>query len=233
MKIKYHEGIYYPSDRTELEELTKVDDIKDAASVIIVPHMALSLASPLLKRAFSHFGSPDRVIILSPLHSGRLESDGESCFFEGEENRELGLITLGAKRAEYYAEEEAGAEILIPFINKRAPFAIIYTDIRTARESRVLASFLKENSTSETLFIISTNFSPACTRIEEADEWLERGTAALQNGENVLDTMNRHLTYLCARGAVDAVDRVVSGEWILEESEKGKTTAHAVMWKRK
>ena len=233
MKLKYHEGIYYPSDRTELKELTKVDDIKDAASVIIVPHMALSLASPLLKRAFSHFGSPDRVIILSPIHSGRLESDGESCFFEGEENRELGLITLGAKRAEYYAEEEAGAEILIPFIGNRAPFAIIYTDIRTARESRVLASFLKENSTSETLFIISTNFSPACTRIEEADEWLERGTAALEKGENVLDTMNRHRAYLCARGAVDAVDRVVSGEWILEESEKGKTTAHAVMWKRK
>ena len=233
MKIKYHEGIYYPSDRAQLEELTKVDEKKDAASAIIVPHMALSLASPLLKKAFCHFGSPDRVIILSPIHSGRLESDRNFCFFEGEENRELGLITLGAKRAEYYAEEEAGAEILIPFINKRAPFAIIYTDIRTARESRELASFLNENSTSETLFIISTNFSPACTRIEEADEWLERGIEALENGENILDSMNRHRAYLCARGAVDAVDRVRSGEWILEESEKGKTTAHAVMWKRR
>ena len=233
MKIKYHEGIYYPSDRTELEELTRVDEKKDAASAIIVPHMALSLASPLLKKAFSHFGTPDRVIILSPIHSARLESDKNYSFFEGVENRELGLMTLGAKTAEYYAEEEPAAEILIPFIKDKAPFAVIYTDIRTARESRELASFLKENSTSETLFIISTNFSPACTRIEEADEWLERGTAALQNEENVLDTMNRHLTYLCARGAVDAVDRVVSGKWILEESEKGKTTAHAVMWKRK
>ncbi len=233
MKLKYHEGIFYPSDRKELEELTRVDDVKEPASCLIVPHMALPLASPLLKKAFSHFGNPDRVIILSPIHSGRIGSDGDFSFFEGVGNRELGLITLGAETAEYYAEEEPGAEILIPFIRDRAPFAVIYTDIRTARESRELASFLNKNSTSETLFIISTNFSPASARIEEADEWLDRGIEALEKGENVLDTMNRHKAYLCARGAVDAVDRVRGGVWIPEAEERGKTTAHAVMWKRK
>lgn len=233
MKIRYHEGIYYPSDKKELDDLSRLDEIKEAASSLIVPHMALPYASNLLKSAFSHFGSPDRVIILSPIHSGRLGSDRDSCFFEGVPNTELGLVPLGAKTAEYYAEEEPAAEILVPFIRNRVPYAVIYTDIRTARESKELAAFLRKNSTPQTLFIISSNFSPACSTIQEADEWLEKGIRTLENGDSILDSMNRHAVYLCARGAIDAVDRITQGEWILEAEEKGRTTAHAVMWKKK
>ncbi len=236
MRIRYHEGIYYPADKDKLKSLITPIEKGDAASALIVPHQALFLSSPLLKKAFSHFGSPSSVVILSPIHAGRLESDRAFCFFEGEENREEGIVALGEKSAEYYAEEEAGAEILLPFIRSLSPsvpVSIIYTDIRNAKESRALSSFLSERTSPDTLFIISTNLSSLCSTIEECGEWMERAVEALVSGENILDCGNRNRVHICARGAVDSINRIVGGEWILEDKKDGETTAHAVLWKRK
>ncbi len=236
MKIRYHEGIYYPSDKEELDVLMSEIERKDAASAIIVPHQALFLSSPLLRNAFSHFGNPERVVILSPLHSGRLESDRAFSFFEGEENGEEGIVTLGARKAEYYAEEEAGAEILLPFIRKLSPsvpVSIIYTDIKAARESRDLESFLSSHTSPDTLFIISTNLSSVCSTIDECEEWRKRAVEALEKGENILDLTHRNRVHICARGTVDTINRIVKGPWIHAVSGNGETTAHSVLWKRK
>ncbi len=236
MKIRYHEGIYYPGDKDEIEKLVTPIKKGAAASALIVPHQALYLSAPLLRKAFSHFGDPSSVVILSPIHAGRLEKDRDYSFFEGDENTADGIVKLGAATAEYYAEEEAGAEILLPFIrtlSPSVPVSIIYTDIRNAKESRALSSFLSEKTSPDTLFIISTNLSPVCSTIEECREWMERAAVALESGENILDCTNRNRVRICARGAVDSINRIVSGEWILEDKKNGETTAHAVLWKRK
>ena len=236
MKTRYHEGIYYPGKGEELENLTSPIGKAEAASALIVPHQALFLSAPLLRCAFSHFGSPSHVVILSPLHSGRLESDSSFSFFEGEENNEEGIAALGARKAEYYAEEEAGAEILLPFIHKLSPsvpVSIIYTDIRTARESRELSTFLLSHTSPDTLFIISTNLSAVCSTIVECEEWRERAERALEDGENILDCTHRNRVHICARGAVDSINRIVNGPWIYAMSGKDETTAHCVLWKRK
>lgn len=236
MRIRYHEGIYYPQDKDELERLTGGIEKKEEASAIIVPHQALLLSAPLIRTAFSHFGNPDRVIILSPLHSGRIESDREFSFFEGDGNREENIIELGARKAEHYAEEEAGAEILLPFIHRLSPssqISIIYTDIRNAGESKALAKFLSEHRTPDTLFLISTNLSGVCTTIEECGEWKKRAIEALESGECILDLIHRNRVHICNGGAVDSVSRILPGKWIMEGEGKNETTAHAVLWKKK
>lgn len=236
MKIRYHEGIYYPAEKEKIESLVSPIEKTEAASALIVPHQALHLSAPLLRKAFSHFGEPSSVVILSPIHAGRIESDRDCSFFEGDENSHDGIVKLGAATAEYYAEEEAGAEILLPFIrflSPSVPVSIIYTDIRNAKESRALSAFLSERTSPDTLFIISTNLSGVCSTIEECREWMERAIEALGKGENILDCTNRNRVHICAGGAVDSINRIVSGQWILDEKKDGETTAHAVLWKEK
>ncbi len=234
MKIKYHEGIFYPSDRDKLSSLIHPVEKKEEARAVIVPHREMNMCAELLRKAASHFGSPDLVIILSPIHSGRIAGDSNYSFFEGEENEEEGIITLGAKKSEWYAEEEPAAEILLPFIHEycpSTPVAIIYCDITKATESRELASFLKEHSTPDTLFIISTNLSGICSSIEERDSYMENAVNALTNGENILDLTNKNRVRICAKGAVDSINRIIRGEWKLDSTSSSDTTAYAVLWK--
>ncbi len=234
MKMKYHEGIFYPSDKTELDSLVSREKEKERAKALIVPHASLHLVKDLISKAFSHVSFPDRIIILSPIHSGRTESDNAHSFFEGEENKDLKLIYLGAKKSEWYAQEEPGAELLLPFIEKYAPdaeVAVIYTDIRNAKESRELSSFLVKNKTPDTLFIISTNLSPVERTIEKVKEWGDSALEALTSGLNILDLYNRNKVKLCARGAVDSINRIVDGEWKIEAEESGNGVFHAVLWK--
>ncbi len=234
MKVKYHEGIFYPSDRAELDKLINRPEEKETAKAIIVPHASLPLVSALLGKAFTHVGTPERIIILSPIHSGRTESDSGYAFFEGDENKDIKLVYLGAKKSEWYAEEEPGAEILLPYIEKYAPsssVAIIYTDIKTAAESKALSAFLKEHKTPDTLFIISTNLSAVERTMEEAESWGKSGVEALVNGENILDLYNRNKVRLCARGALDSINRIVEGKWKLEAEENSNCVYRAVLWK--
>ncbi len=232
--MKYHEGIFYPSDKTELDLLISRGEEKERAEALIVPHATLTIVKDMISKAFSHVSNPERIVILSPIHSARTESDRDFSFFEGDENKDINLIYLGAKKSEWYAQEEPGAEILLPFIEKYAPHAevaIIYTDIRNAGESKALSSFLKKNKTPDTLFIISTNLSPVESTIEKAEEWGKRALIALKEGENILDLYNRNKVKICVRGAVDSINRIVDGEWKIEVEESGNGVFRAVLWK--
>ncbi len=233
MKRKYHEGIFYPEGE-KLNSYIQGIERKEAASALIIPHQALFLSYPLIRAAAAHIASPDLVVILSPIHSGRTDGDREYSFFEGEENKEYGIIALGAKKSEWYAEEESAAEIILPYINYYAPqakIAIIYTDIRNSLESHALSSFLKKTTNTKTLFIISTNLSSLSDTIEKADEEGKKAVQALQNGDNILDMMNKNKIHLCARGSIDSINRIVKGEWKLEELKCGEKVSHGVLWK--
>ncbi len=233
MKKRYHEGIFYPADGDKLKTLISPIEKKEGARALIVPHQELTLSSPLLRAAASYFGSPSLIVILSPLHSGRMESDRDFSFFEGEENKSENLINLGAEIRECYAEEEPSAEILLPFIHEYCPgasVAVVYTDIRTAKESKELSSFLKKTE-KNTLFIISSNLSGICSSVEEAERYGKRAMDALMNEENILDLTHRNIVKICASGAVDSINRLIRGGWKPVEIKKGETTVHGVFRK--
>ena len=234
MRMKYHEGIFYPSDKEELDKIVNRPEVKERAKALIVPHASLTLVSDMINKAFSHVGNPERIIILSPIHSGRTESDSDYSFFEGDENKDINLIYLGAKKSEWYSQEEPGAEILLPAIEKYTPsasIAIVYTDIKNARESKELSVFLKEHKTPDTLFIISTNLSEVEYTMEEAESWGKSAVTALENGENILDLYNRNKVRLCARGTIDSVNRIVDGKWKIEAEDNSNNVYRAVLWK--
>ena len=172
------------------------------------------------------------MIILSPLHSGRITP---SFFAEGEILPSSNMVSLGLETVEAYAEEEPGAEIIVPYIEKYMPHAswsVIYADIKSANESKRLAEVLKKYNTPSTLFIISTNLSPLSLTYEECREWREKAKSLLLSSGPVLDSVNHHMVSFCGAGIVDSLERVEKGKWKWIMDEEGdSTTAHSLLVK--
>lgn len=237
MKKKYHTGIFYPSNKETLDSIIEgVEKRDERPSAMIMPHSDFLSSSSLLKKAFSFIKDKDYclVIILSPIHSKRRKEDASFSFFEGEENIEATVVHLGAEIREYYAEEESAGEILLEYIKRCVPgckTAVIYTDILKAKESRDLSAFLSKYNNTKTLFIISTNISAVNDKEEERRMDGERALSALENGENILDLTNKNKVHICARGAVDSVNRIIKGGWKSVALEDYGSVLHAVLWK--
>ena len=233
MKTRYHEGIFYPEDKEELDSLIGDVIIDKTAKALILPHASLKSIAPLLREGFSYTKDKERVIILSPLHSHRAQGE-KVFFFEGEILPSSKMFHLGAEIKEMYAEEEPGAEELIPFIEKylkNKEWAVLYCDIKSSQESKRLASFLSEYNTPSTLFIVSTNLSPKCNKTEECEMWRESAKKALEEGKELLDKANKHIVSFCGVGITDALERLIPGGWKSVSDNKDETTAHSLLIK--
>lgn len=234
MRIRYHEGIYYPQEKEKLDEMIGAFIPEKESKAIILPHQSLQRSLPLLKEAFNYAKSKDRIIILSPLHNGRME-DSASFFFEGELLENSHMFHLGAPVNDSFAEEEPSGELLLPLLERVLPeaaFAIVYLDIRNAKESKAFASFLKKYNTPSTLFLISTNLSPKCNTKEECEEYRKNAIHLLEGEDrSILDTMNRKEIAMCGGGIVDALDRIIPGRWKHIASDSDTYTAHSVLIK--
>ena len=233
MKRLYHEGIFYPSDKDELDKLLGNVTEEEEAKVLLLPHQSLKRCSALIQEGFRFAKGKDRVVILSPLHSGRI---GDAFFAEGDVLPASNMVSLGLEKVEAYAEEEAGPEILVPFIEKYMPnalWSVVYADIRNAGESKRFSEFLKSINTPSTLFIISTNLSHLSATKEECIEWRERAKSALlSNNVPLLDSINRRQVSFCGGGIADSVQRVFKGKWRWIMDEDGDTTtAHSLLVK--
>lgn len=230
MKIKYHEGIYYPESKEELDKLTKIEK-KGEAKAIIVPHQVLSLSHLLISEGLAYAGEPNRIIIISPLHKGRVREDSAYSLFEGEILPSSSMFSLGLKKSEYYAEEEAGAELLLPFIERNFPsvsFAIIYADIITAKESKALSELIKKEDHDNTLFIISSNITQKCSNHEEMMNNSKINLDAILNQKQLLDSVNKGRIKFCGATIVDSINRALGGKWKLVMEEEGDVeTKHA------
>ena len=53
MKTKYHEGIFYPEDKTELDSLLGNVNVDKTASALILPHASLKTIASLVREGFS------------------------------------------------------------------------------------------------------------------------------------------------------------------------------------
>lgn len=236
MLIRYHKGIFYPDNVTDIIASFSKDEKKERARAVIVPHARFSYIETLLEALLSHIsGEYSNVIVLSPLHSGRLLDDKSYSFFEGEENSKENIIYLGARKNESYAEEEAGAEMLVDLLHfalPNTPISIIYGDIKTAKESKELSSFLLKHSSPSTLFIISTNLSPLCTKVEDMTSYKLSALKALETTPFLLDLMNKKEIYLCGGGLVESVNRIIDGKWHFDcEREEDNVVSHCLLWK--
>ena len=233
MKMKYHEGIFYPENKEELDALRGEGIIDKTARALILPHASLKSIAPLLALGFSFSKDKERIIILSPLHSHKAE-DEKAFFFEGELLPSSNMVNLGAEIREMYAEEEPGPEELVPFIEKYAKdkeWAVLYCDIKSASESKRLATFLSPYNTSSTLFIVSTNLSPTCNSIEECEMYRNSAKEVLKSGKEILDKANKHIVSFCGVGIVDALERLIPGGWECVLDNKNETTAHSLLVK--
>ena len=233
MKERYHQGIFYPEGEA-LSSLVGEIKKEGRAKALILPHAELKRCASLYREGFSYTEGKDRVIILCPLHNGRMEGE-KDFFFEGEVLPQSQMVHLGAEVNEAYAEEEPSGETISAFIEKAMPeasYAIIYCDIKTAAESKKLSSFLKKNDSPSTLFIISTNLSPKCAKKEEAEEWRERAKEALIDCSLILDKANHHKLSFCGSGIIDAFERAFGGGWKhLADCVDDSTTAHSLLIK--
>ena len=54
MKMKYHEGIFYPEDKTELDSLLGNVNVDKTASALILPHASLKTIASLVRKGFSY-----------------------------------------------------------------------------------------------------------------------------------------------------------------------------------
>lgn len=233
MKMKYHEGIFYPQDKEELNSLLGDGMATKKAKALLVPHASLKIIASLIREAFSYTKDKERVIILAPIHTGRSNSE-KGFFFEGELLPSSDMFLLGAETREMYAEEEPAGEELIPFIEKYMPgkeWAILYADVKTAAESKRLASFLSPFNTPSTLFIVSTNLSPKCSKKEECEMWRESAKEALKDGSAIIDKVNKHQISFCGAGIIDALERLIPGGWREGDDNKEETTAHSFLYK--
>ncbi|MBQ0071446.1 MAG: hypothetical protein KBS81_06280 [Spirochaetales bacterium] len=235
MKTRYHEGIFYPANRETLLSLVKTPIDKEPAKALLVPHQEMKKASSVIKEAFRHAGSPERVIIITPIHNGRLEQDKDHAFFEGEKEEGSLMIEFGLTKAEWYSEEEPSGELIAAFVRENLPqsqYGIVYADIKSAKDSKALASFMEKWDSPSTLFVLSSNLSERTKDTEETQKWKRAAIDALLKGDYLLDRINKNQIHMCGGGIVDALSRVYPGPWKLAADEEDDTiTAHASFYK--
>ena len=102
MKERYHQGIFYPEGEA-LSSLVGEIKKEGRAKALILPHAELKRCASLYREGFSYTVGKDRVIILCPLHNGRMEGE-KDFFFEGDVLPQSQMVHLGAEVNEAYAE---------------------------------------------------------------------------------------------------------------------------------
>jgi len=165
----YHEGVFY--DRTKKIELNK-DGLRVSSlpSVIKIPHASWSIIYPLLVTAFSTVQDlkPSLIVPLAPLHNQRIACEDNSsaftCSFTKEGNinflkdKEL-FEGCRIKEEDCYFEEEAGIEILYPFIEKTfpgIPVLPLFADNNSLNLDRIIKCLLNKTG-QQVLFLLSSN----------------------------------------------------------------------------
>ena len=63
--MKYHEGIFYPEDKTELDSLLGNVNEDKTASALILPHASLKTIASLVREGFSYTKNKEMVIIFT------------------------------------------------------------------------------------------------------------------------------------------------------------------------
>ncbi len=242
--MTYHHTIFYPKERTLLDEVTTKRStegvLKTLPAALLVPHATYSMIGEVLHQTFASAASlkPDLVVFLGPLHQPVLEADKPSFLFAPKEP----LIEQASKtypidnlllselikhypisRASSYYEEEPAFELTLPFIdsylNPRAILPLIGRIDRAAQRA-TLSTILNRivDLQKSVVFVISANAS-GLLPFNEAN----------QEAHYFIDDLNAEKDALEARsscnwGALEAINKsgLIPGAWeITSQSLKG------------
>lgn len=230
----YQKGILYPEGK-DLENITNIETKEEKTRCIIVPHMDLRRCYKEIGEAFSILKKAEHYIIFAPLHKRRLLKDDEDYFFEGENLPESNMVSLGLTKREYYAEEEVGSEILLPFIINNYPtstFSIVYCDVERSSVSKKLSEYISSVDSDEISYVISSNMTGICKDSKIMIEEKEKALCSLTSGNPVWKEKNEKKLNICGIGIIDAFDHVFGRGWnILNKIEEENYTGHAVLYK--
>lgn len=173
---KNSEGILYPYN-AEKEIKIERNNKRELKETVVrtVPHKAWHLCKAELDGVFSELSQyrADNIIVLSPLHGGRLISDKNLPYtvytYEGEDTLNCPYITEDND----VCSEEFSFEILLPYLEKLFPsskyHAFFAPGTENEEEEKILSDIVKKiKETYRPAIILLSDNSGCCSMWEKA-----------------------------------------------------------------
>lgn len=237
-----HHMIFYPEDRTKLDECTKPRpaSVKPCSlpCAVLVPHASYSMVSEALHRSFEQVQmlKPSLVVFLGPLHQEVLSEDEPAFLFTPESE---GITIAGfdhlfatsladklctmfptqvVKQDSYFIEEPA-LELTLPFIQSyfgNTPTLPLLcgscNKAQLAVYTKVLQAITK--LAPQVLFIVSSNAN-AVLPATEAAKHAAAFVRTLSKGSSLCEGLRTHTISSCNAASLDAVaaQSWANGHW--------------------
>lgn len=235
----YHNAIFYPDTKEELEKLVLPVQKKEEHKAFILPHMRLESIAHLYREVFASIPNGKRIVALLPLHREVLEKDRKSIIFTPDERKEETLLgpvnikKLEGENSQSYEEEEYSLELLYPFVASYTPasqLCPVFTSIRNAEEMKKLASFLISLDDGNTYFIVSSNMTGRIMDRNTAEE-RDRMISLLENKSHLMDLWQRGQISACGAPIIEAVGKLTSTAWhLIGLSDNESVAGHAALY---
>lgn len=163
------DGLWYPSDKNELDKLVLFNPVKDNNSVYgVVPHAGLCYAGKLIKLFFSTL-SPNinKMILLTPSHYYSLENNivgsGNFSSFETSYTDIEGFtLSLFHQGYEQVTNAEHAVEMILPYIAQRENIKLCCAHINRFTDVNIATDYAKKilsNIDDNTAILASSDFT--------------------------------------------------------------------------
>ncbi|HCU30957.1 MAG TPA: AmmeMemoRadiSam system protein B [Sphaerochaeta sp.] len=237
-----HHLIFYPEDRTKLDECTRrrpaTGEPCSLPTAIVVPHASYDMVCEALHRSFEHVAmqKPSKVVFLGPLHQEVLGEHEPAFLFTPQaegirvaENEHIFDTALATElctqfkahvmREDSYFIEEPALELTLPFIQSYFPGTVVLPLLCKSCDKSQLAIYTQvikhiTDIDDKVLFIISANANALLPAFEAA----KHATAfadALSQGTCLSEGLRMHTISSCNTAALEAVGRQQwgAGRW--------------------
>lgn len=233
MKGLYFKDIFYSSDIDTLKATCHAEyKNMTTPSLILLPHSHFDYVHEMYQEAFSYIKDPKQILLLSPLHSERMEGDERFPFFTTSSDTvltPLGPVRTQAaedvKISDCYLEEEYAPELVYLMVAENCPNAIvktIFTDLKTKEDSLALARTIGKikKAENETALIVSGNFT-AEGKKEKIYREASTLNELLENNAPLMEAGNRGIITGCAWRILEACRTTVTGTFSIEKASSG------------
>ncbi len=160
-------GLWYPDDPSELDKLLDLRKLDNCYRNGVLPHAGLFYSAPIISEFFSSLAEDiESVIILSPSHYFRLETDAVYSFPYSQAETPYGDIEcfelpIPYIKSQSAADREHGLEMFLPFAGKkklRVSFGVI-SFLSSPAAARQIAEKLLPRLDGQTAVIASSDFT--------------------------------------------------------------------------
>lgn len=229
-----HHMIFYPEDRTKLDECTKrragTTSSCSLPTAILVPHASYPMVCEALHRSFEQAQDikPSMVVFLGPLHQEAL-AEHEPAFLFTPQSEGITIAShvhhfdtilaaeLNSRFAPHvmyedsYFIEEPALELTLPFIQSYFPDVPVLALLCGNCDKERLATYARvleycTNAQNNVLFIVSANAN-ALLPATEAAKHAAAFTETLKQGSSLSEGLRMHTISSCNTAGLDAIGR--------------------------